>query len=79
LLESQFIAPEQQGTNHLVGFVGFQPFKLEEVRARLRKMSDADLMRFGRAAASLRRLENQFGHPPRRVFVEQLEARGRRR
>jgi hypothetical protein len=42
-------------------------------------MSDADLMRFGRAAASLRRLENQFGHPPRRVFVEQLEARGRRR
>jgi hypothetical protein len=60
----------------IMGSVGFQPFQLEEVRARLRKMTDADLLRFGRAAASLCRPEEQFGHPPRQVFVVQLyEAR----
>jgi len=31
--------------------VGFQPLQLEEVRARIRKMSDQELIRFGRAAA----------------------------
>jgi hypothetical protein len=36
-------------------------------------MSDADLLRFGSAAASLCRPGGQFGHPPRRVFVEQLQ------
>lgn len=56
--------------------VGFQPLQLEALRVRLSKMTDADLLRFGRAAASLCRPEEQFGHPPRRVFVEQLrEAR----
>jgi hypothetical protein len=59
-----------------MGSVGFRPFQLETVRARLRKMSDADLLRFGRAAASLCKPENQFGRPPRTVFVDQLnEAR----
>jgi hypothetical protein len=43
-----------------MGSVGFQPLKLEELRARLRKMSDEDLLRFGRAAASLCRPEEQF-------------------
>jgi len=56
-----------------MGSVGFHQLKLEEVRARLRKMSDADLLRFGSAAASLCRPGGQFGHPPRRVFVEQLQ------
>jgi hypothetical protein len=54
--------------------VGFQPLQPENVRARLSKMSDADLMRFGRAAASLCRPGEQFGHPPRQVFVDQLKA-----
>jgi hypothetical protein len=54
--------------------VGFQPLQLETVRARLRKMSAADLLRFGRAAASLCRPEKQLGHPPRQVFVDQLKA-----
>ena len=36
-------------------------------------MSDGDLLRYGRAAASLCRPERQFGHPPRQVFVDQLE------
>jgi len=52
---------------------GFQPLQLEELRARLRKMGDADLLRFGRAAASLCRPGEQFGHPPRQVFVDQLQ------
>lgn len=47
------------------------------VRARLRKMSDEELIRFGRAAAGMCSPEANFGHAPRRVFVEQLqEARG---
>jgi hypothetical protein len=53
--------------------VGFQPVQVEAVRARLRKMSDADLLRFGRAAASLCPPEGQFGHPPRQVFMDQLQ------
>jgi hypothetical protein len=55
---------------------GFQPLRLEDVRCRFRKMNDANLLRFGRAAASLCRPGDQFGHPPRQVFVDQLnEAR----
>jgi hypothetical protein len=53
--------------------VGFQPLQLDEVRARLRKMSDADLLRFGRAAASLCKPDGNFGQAPRRVLVEQLQ------
>jgi hypothetical protein len=53
--------------------VGFQPLQLESVRARLKKMSDADLLRFGKAAASLCQPGNQFGDPPRQVFVDQLQ------
>jgi hypothetical protein len=60
----------------IMSSVGFQPLQLDEVRARLQKMSDADLLHFGRAAASLCRPEKQFGRPPRKVFVDQLnEAR----
>ena len=36
--------------------VGFQPLQLEDVRARLRKMSDADLLRFGARFASRLRM-----------------------
>ncbi len=56
--------------------VGFQPFQLESLRTRLRKMRDAELIRFGRAAAGMCSPEANFGHAPRQVFVEQLnEAR----
>ena len=56
--------------------VGFRPLQLDEVRARLQKMSDADLLRFPRAAASLCGPDAHFGHPPRQVLVDQLnEAR----
>lgn len=56
----------------MMGSVGFQPFQLEEVRARLRKMSDEELIRFGRAAAGMCSPQANFGHAPRSVFVEQL-------
>jgi len=36
-------------------------------------MSDAELLRFGRAAASLCKPDGNFGQPPRTVFVEQLD------
>jgi hypothetical protein len=55
-----------------MGSVGLQPLRLEAVRARPCEMSDADFLRFGRAAASLCRPEGQFGHRPRQVFVDQL-------
>jgi hypothetical protein len=35
-----------------MGSVGFQPLQIEEVRARLRKMTDEALIRFGRASAT---------------------------
>jgi hypothetical protein len=63
-------------TDSATDLVAFQPLQHEALRPRLRKMSDADLLRFGRAAASLCRPEDQYGHPPRQVFVDQLrEAR----
>jgi hypothetical protein len=56
-----------------MGSVEFQHFELETLRARLGKMSDQELIRFGRGAASHCRPEDQFGHPLRKVFVEQLQ------
>jgi hypothetical protein len=59
-----------------MGSVGFEALQLEEVRARLRKMRGADLLRFGRAAASLCSPEDRFGQLPRRIAVDQpAEAR----
>jgi hypothetical protein len=56
-----------------MGFVGFQPLQLLEVRARFRKMDDADLLRFGCAVASLCGPGNQFGRPQRQVLMDPLE------
>ncbi len=44
---------------------------LEDLRARLRKMSDEELLRWGRAARSMSK--GDFGKPPRQIFVIQLE------
>lgn len=56
--------------------VGFQPFQIEEVRERLRKMTDAELIRYGRALAGMCSPQANFGEPPLQVFVDQLrEAR----
>jgi hypothetical protein len=49
---------------------------LDELRARLRKMSDADLIAFGKAARYMCSPKANLGKPPRQPFVIQLrEAR----
>jgi hypothetical protein len=52
---------------------GFQPLQIEEWRERLRKKSDEELIRFGRAALGMCSPEANFGHPPRSIFVDQLQ------
>ena len=48
----------------------------EQLRQRLRKMNDAELLRFGQAARYMCSPEANLGHPPRASFVVQLrEAR----
>jgi hypothetical protein len=46
---------------------------LDELRARLRKMSDADLLAFGKAARNMCSPAANLGKPPRHVFVVQLQ------
>jgi hypothetical protein len=46
---------------------------LESLRSRLREMSDAELLRFGRAAKSMCSPNGYFGQSPRQTFVVQLE------
>jgi hypothetical protein len=55
--------------------VGFSD-DLESLRARLRKMSDAELLKFGRAARYMCSPKANMGKPPLEAFVVQLaEAR----
>ena len=59
-----------------VGFTGENEVDLEGLRTRLRKMSDQELLRFGKAAKSMCSPSAYFGQPPRQTFVVQLaEAR----
>jgi hypothetical protein len=53
--------------------IQIESFDIEKLRERLRKMSDAQLLEFGRAARQLCSPEANFGKPPREVFVIQLE------
>lgn len=46
---------------------------LEKLRARLCKMTDAQLFRFGKAAASLCDPTQNFGKPARKTFIVQLK------
>jgi hypothetical protein len=49
---------------------------LEQLRERLRKMNNAELLRFGQSAKYMCSPEANLGHPPRESFVIQLrEAR----
>jgi len=54
-------------------FATDSPIDVEEFRARLKKMTDADLLRYGRAGRSLCSPEANFGKPPRETFVIQLK------
>jgi hypothetical protein len=47
---------------------------VDELRVRLARMSDRALVEFGRAAAYMCTPYANLGHPPRQVFVMQLEA-----
>jgi hypothetical protein len=59
-----------------LGSVGFLPFELEAIRARIRKMSDDELLKYGKAAKSMCEPDANFGRPPSDVYVTQLrEAR----
>ena len=52
--------------------VGFEEFEEEKERARLRKMNDEDLIREGKVARFLCAPNQNFGQPPRDVFVTAL-------
>jgi hypothetical protein len=49
------------------------PFKVDELRERLRKMSDAELRTFGQAAQRMVSPKANPGQPPPEVFVIQLD------
>lgn len=49
--------------------VAFEPFDEEKERARLRKMTDEELVREGRAARYMCAPSTNFGKPPREVYV----------
>jgi hypothetical protein len=49
------------------------PFNVDELRERLRKMSDADLRTFGQAAQHMVSSKANPGQPPPEVFVIQLD------
>ena len=57
--------------------IGFkEDFDVAQLRDRLGKMSDAELLRFGKAARYMTSPYANMGQPPREVFVIQLtEAR----
>lgn len=51
-----------------------QPLDLDAVRARLARMDDEALLRFGKAAAYMSSPAAYYGQPPRPEFVMQYEA-----
>jgi hypothetical protein len=53
-------------------FATDSPLDAEEFRARLRKMSDAELLKTGKAAKFMCSPAAYFGKAPREVFVIQL-------
>ena len=52
--------------------VAFEPFDEQKERTRLRKMSDEELIREGRAARYMCAPSTNFGKPPREVYVTAL-------
>jgi hypothetical protein len=49
--------------------VGFRKFEVEKERDRLRKLSDEELVREGKALRFFCAPNQNFGQPPREVFV----------
>jgi hypothetical protein len=59
--------------NDLSGLAGNAPINIDQVRERLRKMTNAQLLEFGKAARYMCSREANIGKPPREEFVIQLE------
>ena len=53
-------------------FAGENELDLEALRARLRRMTDRELLRFGKSARYMCSAEANLGKQPRQVFVIQL-------
>ena len=56
-----------------VSGVRLEESTIEQVRERLRKMTDAQLLSFGKSAASVCKIVPFVNDPPPRAFVVQLE------
>jgi hypothetical protein len=54
--------------------VGFADDNDAQLKERLRKMTDEQLIRFGKAARNMCSPKTNQGKPPRPEFVKQLEA-----
>jgi hypothetical protein len=59
--------------SNLSGIAIQDGINLEQLRARLRKMTDIELRRFGRAARFMCSPGANLGKPPRECFVTQFE------
>jgi hypothetical protein len=53
--------------------INVEGFDINQLRERLRKMTDAQLLEFGHAGRRFCKPEANFGKPPREVFVIQLQ------
>ena len=53
--------------------IGFAEFDVEALRERLQKMTDDQLVKFGKAAAYMCSPKVNRGRPPREEFVIQLQ------
>jgi len=56
-----------------VNSIQIKDFDIEQLRARLAKMTDIELRQFGRAAGYMTRPRANLGKPPLQVYVVQLE------
>jgi hypothetical protein len=53
--------------------IGASEFSLENLRKRLQRMSDEELILFGKACRDMLTPQANLGRPPREVFVIQLQ------
>ena len=53
--------------------VGFDKFDVDKVRKKLRKLSDEELIREGKAARYMCAPSTNFGKPPRDIYVAALQ------
>jgi hypothetical protein len=50
-----------------------EAYSVEGIRANIQKLSDKDLLRYGRAARYMVSPAANYGKPPRKVFQVQLD------